>query len=122
MEQSDVPRGSRGGHVEAGLLQSARLVHGPGEGPDTAGQHEELVDDLVLQVVVWTPHQLLQLLTPPPVHLRLDDLGQKVTLITGANLDLSSVLEQLLILLVVDQRIEEGVLLLDVGKQGLCLV
>ena len=44
VEESDVPRGGGRRHVERRLLEGGRLVDGPGEGADTAGQEQKLVD------------------------------------------------------------------------------
>ena len=54
-----IPGGGGCGHVEGGLLQGRGLVHGPGEGTDTAGQDKELVDLLVRQLVLRRPNQFL---------------------------------------------------------------
>ena len=54
-----MPGGGGCGHVEGGLLQGRGLVHGPGEGTDTAGQDQELVNLLVRQIVLRRPNQFL---------------------------------------------------------------
>ena len=54
-----MPGGGGCGHVEGGLLQGRGFVNGPGEGTDTAGQDQELVNLLVRQIVLRRPNQFL---------------------------------------------------------------
>ena len=71
------------------------------------------------------PDQLLQVLFSSVIVLTwLDDrvhVGH-LGLVVGPNLDLAAIFEERLVGAVVDERIEERVLRLDVGEQGLGLV
>jgi hypothetical protein len=62
VEDSDVPGGGGGRHVEGGLLHAGAAVQGAGKGSHGAGDDDELVDLLVGEPGVRPPQQLLQLL------------------------------------------------------------
>merc|ERR550519_2707431 len=111
VEESDVPRGGGRRHVERRLLEGGRLVDGPCEGADTAGQEQKLVDLFILQIALrWAPTEMLQFLADTGVVLRLDGAQRDLALVGGPNLYLSLVLQQALIGSVKDERVEERVL------------
>ena len=107
------------------LLERAGSVDSSGKGADAPAEHQELVDGLVGEVVVGAPDQLLQVLFSSVIVLTwLDDrvhVGH-LCLVVGPNLDLAAIFEERLVGAVVDERVEESVLRLDVGEQGLGLV